>query len=172
MPQLVICFNSPCSKSAKYYCPILMELEFSRQTFESSSNIKFHEKSVQWEPSCWKPANGRTDGRPDMKKLIVAFRDFASAHKNSTKLLLLCPCKPPALCGRYFCKECLFLLGCLSDKRECILQLRYFRLRQNVASCIIQHRSAVMYAVHNTTNAITHSFAIITVSQEGITLTL
>ena len=37
-------------------------------------------KSVQWEPSC----SMRTDGRTDMTKLIVAFRNFANAHKNKT----------------------------------------------------------------------------------------
>jgi hypothetical protein len=30
-----------------------MKHEFSAQIFEKSSNIKFHEKSVQWEPSCF-----------------------------------------------------------------------------------------------------------------------
>jgi len=147
-----------------------MELEFSRQIFENSSNIKFHVN-----PSSGSRIVGsqQTDGRPDMTKLILTFRDFANAtKKTSTKLLLLGSCKPSALCGRYFCKECLFLAGCLSEKHECIWQLRYFRLRQYVASCIIQHRSSVKYAVHNATNAITHSFAINTVSQEGIALTL
>ena len=30
-------------QSARYSCPISMELEFSRQVFEKYSNIKFHE---------------------------------------------------------------------------------------------------------------------------------
>jgi len=54
-----------------------MKLEFSRQIFEKSPNIKFAWKSVQWEPSC----SIRTDGRTDMTKLIVAFRNFANAPK-------------------------------------------------------------------------------------------
>jgi hypothetical protein len=29
--------------SARYFCQILMKLEFSRQIFEKLSNIKFHE---------------------------------------------------------------------------------------------------------------------------------
>jgi hypothetical protein len=39
-------------------------------------------KSVQWEPSCsmW------TDGRTEMTKLIVAFRNFAKAPKNEKKI--------------------------------------------------------------------------------------
>jgi hypothetical protein len=36
-------------------------------------------KSVQWEPSC----SMRTDGRTDMTKLTVAFRNFANAPKNN-----------------------------------------------------------------------------------------
>jgi hypothetical protein len=56
-----------------------MKLEFSRQIFENSSNIKFHET-----PSIGSRVvpRGRTDRRTDMKKLIVAFRNFANAPKN------------------------------------------------------------------------------------------
>ena len=49
-----------------------MKLEFSRQIFEKSSNIKFHEN----------PSSGSRVvpcGRTYMTKLIVAFRNFASA---------------------------------------------------------------------------------------------
>jgi len=54
-----------------------MKLESSRHIFEKFSNINFM-KSIQWEPSCsmW------TDGRTDMTKLIVAFRNFVNASKN------------------------------------------------------------------------------------------
>jgi hypothetical protein len=59
-----------------------MKLEFSRQIFEKSSNIKFHEN----------PSSGgggelfHTDGQTtDMTKLIVAFRNFANAPKNLQK---------------------------------------------------------------------------------------
>ena len=41
--------------------------------------------SVQWEPSC--PM--RTDGRTDMTKLIVAFRNFSTAPKNETSEYLI-----------------------------------------------------------------------------------
>jgi len=48
--------------SALYSCPTLMKLEFSRQIFEKSSNIKFHEK-----PSSGNRVipYGRTDNRHD-----------------------------------------------------------------------------------------------------------
>jgi hypothetical protein len=52
-----------------------MELGFSLQTSEKSSNTKFHEN----------PSGGRRDipyGQTDMKKLIVTFRILASATKN------------------------------------------------------------------------------------------
>jgi hypothetical protein len=56
-----------------------MKLEFPRQVFEESLNIKFHQK----------PLSGsrvipyrQTDGRTNMTKLIVAFRNFANAPKT------------------------------------------------------------------------------------------
>jgi len=59
-------------------CQILTELEFSRQTFEKFSNIKFHEnpsrgsqQRVRW-----------THGQTGMTTLIVAFRNFANSPKN------------------------------------------------------------------------------------------
>jgi len=51
-----------------------MELEFSPQNFESYWNTKFHEKLVQWAPSCFM--------RADVTKLTVDFRDSANAHKS------------------------------------------------------------------------------------------
>ena len=74
-----------------YSCQILMKLEFSRQIFEKSWNVIFHEnpssgsRIVSW---------GRTDGKADMTKLIVAFRHFANAPEKLkvvlNHLLLLC----------------------------------------------------------------------------------
>ena len=55
-----------------------MKFRHSRQIFEKYSNIKFHEN----------PSGGsrvvsmRTDGRMGMTKLIVAFRNFATAPSN------------------------------------------------------------------------------------------
>ena len=56
-----------------------MQYEFSGQVFEKRSNIKFHQ-----DPSigCRVIPCGQTDGQTDMTKLIVAFRNFANAHKN------------------------------------------------------------------------------------------
>jgi hypothetical protein len=54
-----------------------MKLEFSRQSFEKYSNIKFHENlssGCQVVPY----------RRPDRTKLIVAFCNFANASKNET----------------------------------------------------------------------------------------
>ena len=58
-----------------------MTLEFSRQIFEKSLNIKFHEN----------PSSGsrivpceRTDRPTDMTKLLVAFRNFMKALISST----------------------------------------------------------------------------------------
>ena len=67
----------------KYSFPrqILMKLEFSRRIFGKYSNIKFSENlsSGSRVVPC-----GRQDGRPDMAKLIVAFRNFENAPNNST----------------------------------------------------------------------------------------
>jgi len=55
-----------------------MTLEFSRQSFEQYSYIKFHENpSVATEMF-------QANRRSDMTKLMVAFRNFANSPKNST----------------------------------------------------------------------------------------
>jgi hypothetical protein len=66
--------------STRYYCRILMKLEFSRQTFENKKNLKYRvsSKSAQLELSGFM----RTDRQTDMTKLIVAFRNFANALKK------------------------------------------------------------------------------------------
>jgi len=66
-------------QTIRFSCPILMELEFSRQFFEKCSNIKFHENpSIE---SRVVPCV-LTEGRTDMTKLIVVFRNFSNAPKN------------------------------------------------------------------------------------------
>jgi hypothetical protein len=52
-----------------------MKLEFSRNILEYSTPIKFHENRAAG-------ADGRTDGKTDMTKLTVAFRNFISAPKK------------------------------------------------------------------------------------------
>jgi hypothetical protein len=65
-------------KSTRYSFRILMKLEFSRQIFEKHLNIKFHQNPLSGRQ--FFPCR-RKDGRTDMK-LIVTFRNFASAPKN------------------------------------------------------------------------------------------
>jgi len=69
-------------KSTRYFCQILIKLEFSGQSVEKYSNIKFHENSFQWEPNC----SMKTDRVTDMANLIVAFLNFTKAPKNESKL--------------------------------------------------------------------------------------
>ena len=57
------------------------KLEFSQQIFEKYSVIKFHES--QSSGSRVVPC-GRTDGRTDIRKLIVAFRNYANMPNKHT----------------------------------------------------------------------------------------
>jgi hypothetical protein len=61
--------TTSCKVATRYSCQILMELEFSQHIFVKSLNIKFHKN----------PSSG--SGRAVMTKLIVAFLNFANAHK-------------------------------------------------------------------------------------------
>jgi hypothetical protein len=60
-------------QSTRCSCHILIKLEFSRQSVEEYSNIKFHKN-----PSIGSQVVqcGRTDRQTDMTNLIVAFRNF------------------------------------------------------------------------------------------------
>ena len=49
----------------RYYCQILIKLEFSRQIFEKYTNIKFHENPSGVEQSCSTRTDGRTDRGTD-----------------------------------------------------------------------------------------------------------
>jgi hypothetical protein len=77
--------------SARYYCQILTKFEFSRQIFETHSNIKFHENQSSGSQvvSCeWTDKQRQTDTDKQIKtgtdttKLTVAFRNFTNAPKN------------------------------------------------------------------------------------------
>jgi hypothetical protein len=62
-----------------------MKLHLSRQIFEKYSNIEFQENPPNGSrvvPSEW--ADGQTDRRTDMTKLIVFLRNFANAPNVST----------------------------------------------------------------------------------------
>ena len=56
-----------------------MKLDFSRQNFEKYPNIKFRENLSSENKGI---AVGYKDGRTNMKKLLVAFRNFANATTN------------------------------------------------------------------------------------------
>jgi hypothetical protein len=65
---------------------ISIKPEFSRQTFEKYSNMKFHEN-----PSIGRRvvhADGRRGRQTDMTKLIVTFRNFANAHNTNLKEII------------------------------------------------------------------------------------
>ena len=67
----------------KKYPLLLIKLESSRQIFENTSNIKFHENpSSESRVPC-----GRMDGRTDATKLIVAFHNFSNVLKNDRNVL-------------------------------------------------------------------------------------
>ena len=55
-----------------------MKLEFFFDSFSKNFKYQISSKSVQWEANCCM----RTDGRTDMTKLIVDFRNFANVPKN------------------------------------------------------------------------------------------
>jgi len=59
----------------------LKELEFSRQNFEKYSNIKFHKKSFQREPSGCMRTDGRTDRHDEANS---RFSQFANAPEYYT----------------------------------------------------------------------------------------
>ena len=58
-----------------------MKFEFSRQVFQISSNIAFHQNSSSGSQVV---PDARRTGRQDIAKLIVAFRNFVNATKNGT----------------------------------------------------------------------------------------
>jgi hypothetical protein len=69
-----------------------MKLDFSRQIFEKSSNMKFYEKMASGNRivPCGQTdeeKNRQTDRRTDMMKLIVAFRKFANAPNKQAIIL-------------------------------------------------------------------------------------
>ena len=59
-----------------------MEIKFSRQIFENTQISNFTKIRPVAEELF--RADGRTDGRTDMTKLIAAFRNFAHAPKTSS----------------------------------------------------------------------------------------
>jgi hypothetical protein len=74
-----VAINLKTFSSTRYFCRILIKLQIFSTDFRSSLKYKISSKSVQLKPSC----STRTDGQMDMTKVIVAFRNFANAPKNS-----------------------------------------------------------------------------------------
>ena len=77
-------FKSVFVWSARYFCQILMKLQFSRHIFEKCFNIKFHENPSSGSRGV--PC-GRQGGRTDMTKLIPhtqpATTSATTPHKDS-----------------------------------------------------------------------------------------
>ena len=69
-------------QSTRYSSRILMKLEFSRQIFERSVNIKIHQ--IPSSGSCSMQANRRTDGHEEANSRL---RNFANASNNMTYLV-------------------------------------------------------------------------------------
>ena len=70
--------RSSC-ESTRYFCHILMALDFSRQILEKSLNMKFHEN-----PSVGNRVVLCGQTETDMTKPTAAFRNSAKAPKNYT----------------------------------------------------------------------------------------
>jgi hypothetical protein len=64
-------------KTSSCKVPVILVGNFLDR-FSNSLKYQISLKSLQWEPSC----SMRTDGRTDMTKLTVAFRNFANAPKK------------------------------------------------------------------------------------------
>jgi len=52
--------------------------------FRKIPKYQISRKSTHWDPSCSMQTDERTDGRTNMTKLIVAFRNFANAPTNES----------------------------------------------------------------------------------------
>lgn len=67
--------------SSTRYCQIQMNLEFSPQTFEKSSNIKFYH--IHQAGAELFRAHSQADEETDMTKLVVAFRIVRTRLNNT-----------------------------------------------------------------------------------------
>ena len=64
--------------SARYFCRILIKVEFTGQSFERVSNNKFHQNPSNGSRILFR-AEKKAGRRTDMTKLIVAFCNIANA---------------------------------------------------------------------------------------------
>ena len=81
--QVDMIINAYRSLCTIFSCHILIKLKNSRQISDKSSKMTFHENPSSG--SRVVPC-GRTDGRIDMTKLIVSFRNFSNAPKKTCLL--------------------------------------------------------------------------------------
>jgi hypothetical protein len=72
--------------STLYSCQVLIKIGVSQQIFEKYSNIKFHENTSSQRSVV--PC-GRTEGRTDITRLLVTFRNLRTRLKHSYLLVFL-----------------------------------------------------------------------------------
>jgi len=61
-----------------------MKFEFSRQIFKHYSNVKFHEKSVQWEQSC----SMRTDRHYEANKIMLGVIHYQIYYRHNVFMVV------------------------------------------------------------------------------------
>jgi hypothetical protein len=73
----------------RYSCQILIKFQYSQQIFEKYSNIKFHENPYSGSRVVWQGrTDAQTNGRTDMTKQTIAFRNFENGSKICTAMSL------------------------------------------------------------------------------------
>jgi hypothetical protein len=78
-------FRNVCIWSTSYSCHILINLNFLDRLSKNSQESSFMKNVSSWSrvAPCW-----QKDGRTDVTKLPVVFRNFANAHKNHENIRL------------------------------------------------------------------------------------
>ena len=67
--------------SNRYFCLILMKLDYSWHIFEKMIKDPISRKSVNWWSCCSMLTDKQADGKTDMTKLIIAFAVLQTRHK-------------------------------------------------------------------------------------------